>query len=192
MSADDEQRQLAVRVLRNVDETEREELKNWAAKLLALRRSDYSSVRKAKEALLLTKRANIIVPVLRVVAKELGLDKLKIDWTDPRSLGQVLSWVAGLWRDRSLAAKVGIGASTLAFAIFGSQGAGIAALGTAVGVPLWVVFGAGATFAAVIYEEITGVKPDPSTTYTIFEAKKTEKEGIANSLLKRVRGPGRN
>ena len=36
----------------------------------------------------------------------------------------------------------------------------LAALGTAIAVPLWVEFGAGATFFGVLYEEITGQKPE--------------------------------
>ena len=51
------------------------------------------------------------------------------------------------------------------------QGAGIAALGTAIGVPLWVVFGAGAAFLGEIYERFTG-RRRPETTYTVIDAKR--------------------
>jgi len=43
-------------------------------------------------------------------------------------------------------------------------------------VPLWVVFGAGATFLGVLYEEITGKKVDPKTTYTVIDAKRKKNE----------------
>ena len=42
----------------------------------------------------------------------------------------------------------------MGIALFGSQSAGIAALGTAIGVPLWVVLGAGAAFANSLIEEL--------------------------------------
>lgn len=37
--------------------------------------------------------------------------------------------------------------------MFSGQGAGIAALGGAIGVPLWVVFGAGGAFVGVFIDE---------------------------------------
>ena len=58
------------------------------------------------------------------------------------------------WDERSTAARFGLGGAALGLAAFGSQGAGIAALGTAVGVPLWVVSGAGASMAGVLLEEL--------------------------------------
>ena len=42
----------------------------------------------------------------------------------------------------------------LGIAAFGAQGAGVAALGTAIGVPLWVISGAGASLAGVLLEEL--------------------------------------
>jgi hypothetical protein len=50
-------------------------------------------------------------------------------------------------------AKLGLSTAAVGVAIFGGQGAGIAALGTAIGVPLWAVLGSGAAFADVIIEE---------------------------------------
>ena len=64
-------------------------------------------------------------------------------------------------------------------ALFGGQGAGIAALGAAIGVPLWVVFGAGAAFAGVLYEEITGKRSSTKTTYTVIDAERKGPEDAA-------------
>jgi hypothetical protein len=62
-----------------------------------------------------------------------------------------------------------------AFALFGPANAGIAALGSAVAVPLWVVFGAGAMFARHLYEELGRQGEDESSvTYTVVTAKKEE------------------
>jgi hypothetical protein len=47
-----------------------------------------------------------------------------------------------------------MGGMALGLAAFGSQGAGVAALGTAVGVPLWVISGAGASMAGVLLDEL--------------------------------------
>ena len=42
--------------------------------------------------------------------------------------------------------------------------------------PLWVVFGAGATFLGVLYEEITEKKEDPKTTYAVIDAERKDQE----------------
>jgi hypothetical protein len=39
-----------------------------------------------------------------------------------------------------------------------------------------VVFGAGAAFLGVLYEEITEKKPNPKTTYRIIDAEPKDKE----------------
>jgi hypothetical protein len=46
----------------------------------------------------------------------------------------------------------------IGLAAFGSQGAGVAALSTAVGVPLWVISGAGASMAGVLLDELNRKK----------------------------------
>jgi hypothetical protein len=81
----------------------------------------------------------VVLPAVKIIARE------------TKRLG---------WDDRSLPGRLGIGGAAVGLALFGGQGAGVAALGTAVGVPLWVVFGAGATFLGVLYEEITRKKPN--------------------------------
>ena len=167
-----EYRKLAIRILSNASPDEKEALGVWANQVLAIKRSNYSRPIKAKEAILLTARSNVIVPALKIIAIEMKLDQFDASKIKFSSLDQVLKSVRRFWDDRSLPAKLGIGASTVALALFGSQGAGIAALGTAIGVPLWVVFGAGAAFAGVLYEEVTGKKLDTTTTYKLIDAKR--------------------
>jgi hypothetical protein len=181
----DRTRQLAVRVLANASAEERTALSSWANQLLAIRRSGYSPATKAKEAIRLTARSNIVVPTLKIIAKEMKLDQFDASKLRFSSYREVLKSIRRFWGDRSLPAKLGIGASTVAFALFGSQGAGLAALGSAVAVPLWVVFGAGATFAGVMYEEVTGRKPDTLTTYTVIDAK-PESDGWIANLISRI------
>lgn len=54
------------------------------------------------------------------------------------------------WDDRTWPARVGIGAATVVAASVAGQSAAIALLGTAIAIPLWVVFGAGEDFAKAL------------------------------------------
>lgn len=74
------------------------------------------------------------------------------------------------WDNRGWAGRLGMTTAIGTVVLFGSQSAGIAALGTAIGVPLWVVFGAGASFLGKIIEKFTG-GPRVETSYTIIDAK---------------------
>jgi hypothetical protein len=56
------------------------------------------------------------------------------------------------WDQRGLPERITLSAAAVAALIFSGQGAGIAALGGAIGVPLWVVFGAGGAFIGVLIE----------------------------------------
>jgi hypothetical protein len=63
------------------------------------------------------------------------------------------------WADRSWAARIG-GLAALATAASQSGAkCGIALLGTAIGVPLWVLFGNGAAVATLVLEEFAGRRP---------------------------------
>ena len=102
----------------------------------------------------------MIIPILKILAKEIKIDQLDVSKVKTTSKTTAIKSVKSFWDNRSFPTKIGLGASSVALIVFGTQGAGIAALGTAIGIPLWVVFGAGATFAGVLYEEITGKKVD--------------------------------
>ena len=108
-------------------------LLEWGKDLLAIRHSDDLVVAKVKAAITATAQRKVIWPIVRVV-----LHRLK-------RLG---------WDERSWKARLGIGTAIATVAVFGGQGAGIAALGTAIGVPLWIVFGAGGTFAGLLIDEL--------------------------------------
>ena len=138
MNHESEQRAVAVQLASAASGPEREALLLWMVQLLQLRESKISGVRKAKEALLLTLRSNVVWPVVKVLAREV------------KRLG---------WDERGTKSRFGIGGAVAGLAVFGTQGAGIAALGTAIGVPLWVVLGAGAYFAPVLVEELKKLVP---------------------------------
>jgi hypothetical protein len=132
------QKELAVRIASTANTAEKEALRLWIERLLEIKASNLPAAQKAKQAILVTGSSNVVLPTVKMIARE-------------------AKRVA--WDDRGIKARLGLGGAAVGLALFGGQGAGIAALGTAIGVPLWVVFGAGAAFLGVLYEEITGKKP---------------------------------
>ena len=133
-------RQLAVMVAETVSAAESTALTNWIDGLLQIRAQQTSSIVKAKRAIQLTRASQVVWPVVKVIARRTR---------------------QAIWDNRSTSAKLGLSGSALGIVLFGGQNAGIAALGTAIGVPLWVVFGAGAAFANVLREELLRKKTDP-------------------------------
>lgn len=126
-----------VELVRNLDQIltddERRTFITWANELLKIRGSAITPSQKAQQALAITRQYNIILPLLN-------------------KAGVVLK--NGVWTNRSWSARLGLGAAAVAAVAVGSQGAGIAALGGAIGVPLWIVCGAGGAFVGTLIEEI--------------------------------------
>ena len=138
MSNESEQRSVALRVASSASVREREALLLWMVGLLQIRESSSSNVQKAKQALQFTSRSKVVWPAVKILGQEV------------KRLG---------WDERGIKSRFGIVGAGIGLALFGGQGAGIAALGTAIGVPLWVVLGAGAYFAPVLIEELTKLVP---------------------------------
>lgn len=151
---DDRQRQLAINVVESATIPDREALRMWAGALLDLRSKDMPVTSKAKEAVLVTSRAKVVWPLLKIVSVQV------------KKHG---------WDNRSTSQRLGIGAAGSAFALFGPAQAGIAALGGAVAVPLWVVFGAGAMFARHLYEELNQRESGSAgASYKVIDAEKED------------------
>lgn len=131
------QRQLAIKVATTVNDLERDALLRWASGLLDIRNRDLPAMKKAKEAIQLTASSKVVRPT----AKLMGREVKRLAW-DERGMKSRFSLIG-----------IGIGA-----AVFGGQSVGIAAFGTAIGVPLWVVLGAGGAFAAMLIEELKAGK----------------------------------
>lgn len=143
---------LAARIAGSVSPAERDALSSWVSHLLQVRASSAPSFEKARSALAATMDRRLIWPALRTVAKE------------GRRLG---------WNERSAGARLGLAGAAAGIVLFGSPTATIAALGTAVGVPLWVVFGSGATFARALQQELElSGAPLSSTAYRVLDADK--------------------
>lgn len=154
----EKQNQLAVKIAASASAPEKEALRIWIEGLLALKATNLPAVQKAKRAISLTASSKVVLPTVKIIARE------------TKRLA---------WDERGLKGRLGIGGAAVGVALFGGQGAGIAALGTAIGVPLWVVFGAGAAFAGVLYEEITGKRPSPKASYTVIDAERKDPKDAA-------------
>lgn len=128
------ERELAITIVQATSPNDRVILQQWITQLLVLKDAPLGKLEKAKRAIAITASSKAAITAAKLVAKH-------------------LKRVA--WDERSTAARFGMGGVALGLAAFGSQGAGVAALGTAVGVPLWVISGAGASMAGVLLEELT-------------------------------------
>jgi hypothetical protein len=144
---------VARRVVAALDDQQREALRAWAGHLLEIRASSMARTERARAAISATVTRDKVVPIVSAIAK--GTKNQ-------------------LWTQRSWAARLGLGAAAATAATLGGQGAGIAAMGGAIGVPLWIVFGAGASFAGVLIDEVERHKlgadqPDNASTGTSLE-----------------------
>lgn len=135
------ERQLAVAIIKSTSPSDQILLQQWITQLLVLKDAPIGKLEKAKKAIAITASSKAAIAAAKIVTRH-------------------IKRVA--WDERSTAARFGLGGAALGLAAFGSQGAGIAALGTAVGVPLWVVSGAGASLAGVLLEELKRSKKDDS------------------------------
>ena len=137
------QKLLAAKIALTANATEKHAIRVWIEHLLQIKESDLSPIQKAKQAVSITANSSIILSTVKIISRETKRHT---------------------WDNRGLSGRLGIGGAAVGLTLFSGQSAGIAALGTAIGVPLWVVFGAGASFLGVLYEEITGHKPPNQTT----------------------------
>ena len=124
--------QLATAYLDQASLEERAALLFWATQLLAIRDLNLPALEKAKRAIRLTIQSGAIRPFVIFLGSEI------------KRVG---------WDERALPERIALSAAAVAALLFSGQGAGIAALGGAICVPLWVVFGAGGAFAGILVEE---------------------------------------
>lgn len=127
-------RQLALIVVEQTGASEKKALAAWLEKLMQIRDSDARSHQKARKAIGITLSSKVIWPMVKLIGKHVR----KIGWTE-----------------RGWTSRFGLLGAGLGLVFFSGQSAGIAALGGAIGVPLWVVFGSGAAFANILREEIS-------------------------------------
>jgi hypothetical protein len=185
--ASEKSRQVLDRIAASASDEQKQALTSWADTLLTIKESNHATTKKIFESISATATFSTIKPLIVLIGKELTPQELsllseELLITFNSKLSRVAKIKRGValtvkafkelgWDNRSLSGRFGIATAVTTAVIFGSQGAGIAALGTAIGVPLWVVFGAGAVFLGQIYERFTG-KRRPETSYAIIEAKR--------------------
>ncbi len=129
----DDHSKVARAVVRELDPEQRKILAGYTASLVLLRGKDLPTQTKVLDSIDLTADPK----VLGVLTK---------------GSGRLLAKHA--WKDRSWPGRIGLSAAALASILTAGQGAGIALLGTAIGVPLWIVFGSGGAFAGELLDEI--------------------------------------
>lgn len=125
---------------------ERRQLADWVNNLVKIRGGNDGALIKSKNAIATTMNFGVTWPIVKLIAIEVKRHA---------------------WDDRGLKGRSGISFATAGLVLFGSHGAGIAALGGAIGVPLWLVIGAGGTFLAMLYEEFVG----PNSPFTSSKEK---------------------
>lgn len=115
--------ELAQRVWEQTAPAEREALLSWLRDLAKIRDSGDSLASRSYQALSCTLTSKAVWPLVKQLGREF------------KRLG---------WDERSSKWRAFLGGSAAGLVLLGTQGAGIAALGGAIGVPLWLVVGGGA------------------------------------------------
>lgn len=123
-----------------IDDVQKQQLVVLFQRLLELREASMSPVRKMRAVLTDVQNRKAAVAILH------------------HSFGQLKDLA---WDDRTWATRLGLSVAITTTVATGGQSAGIAMLGTAIGVPLWVVFGAGGAFAGAMIEELKRSLPQP-------------------------------
>lgn len=141
-----QQRDFAKRLMREIPYEHQVIVSSWFQDLIDIKNSDVSKRQKVKSIFQATKKRKIIFPTIKLISK-----KVK----------------QYAWDDRKAKGRIGIVGIGIGVTFFAGQSAGIAALGGAVGVPLWVVFGAGGTFAGFCIEEYERVKKNKDTVVDV-------------------------
>lgn len=118
--------QVANELIEGASPEERQALAAWAATLLTIRHNTEDGFSKARDALTATVDSKVAWPLIR-------------------RLGDAIKRNA--WDERSGPERAAVAGATAMVALFGGMFAALTALGTAVGTPLWVVFGGGEELA---------------------------------------------
>ena len=157
----DEHSKVARAVVRELDPEQRKVLAGYTASLVLLRAKDLPTQTKVLDSIDLTADPQ----VLGVLTK---------------GSGRLLAKHA--WKDRSWPARIGLSAAALASILTAGQGAGIALLGTAIGVPLWIVFGSGGAFAGELLDEIDRARAEGGTGADAGGAESLDVDEIVDEL----------
>jgi hypothetical protein len=127
------QQEIVVSVAAQIADDQLVPVQSWLRSLLDIAKSDAGRIQKLRSFYRATLDSKILWPIIKMMAAKLKT----VGWTNqsPR-----MKWI--------------IAGAVSSAIFFPGASAGIAALGGAIGVPLWIVFGAGAGFAQALYNEI--------------------------------------
>ncbi len=124
---------IAMMIAKSSTQTERETIKTWLRELLEIRDSNISTAEKTKRALSITRTNKVVLPIAKLIFRESKRN---------------------LWDDRNpLLRRFALGTAA-GLAAVGGGGAGIAMMGSAFGLPLWLVFSGGAVAIPAILKEL--------------------------------------
>ncbi|MCZ2135210.1 MAG: hypothetical protein LC098_07255 [Burkholderiales bacterium] len=74
----DQQKQLAVRIASTANAAQKEALRVWIEKLLEIKMSDLPAMQKAKQAISVTARSDVVLPIVKMIASEVK----RLAWDD--------------------------------------------------------------------------------------------------------------
>lgn len=174
------------RIASTATDDQKKALVAWADTLLIIKESSDSTAQKISKSFTATLDAKTIKPLVALIGKELtplelaslstGLSAIyKSDLSRLAKLKEGVALTGNAlkdlgWNNRGWGGRFSIATAIATIVLFGGQSAGIAALGTAIGVPLWVVFGAGAAFLGQLVQRFA-VQRRVETGYAVVEAK---------------------
>jgi len=108
-------------------------LMDWVRGLSAIRNGELRGRRKVAAQLALLRESKAGWPLVKVMARALKI---------------------GAWDARSWKLRLGLGAILGTFVAIGNAGAGIVPLGGGIGLPLWVLMGAGGVLIGLIADQV--------------------------------------
>lgn len=125
---------LASSILKEFTEAERQEIKSWAETAIVIRNDEsLNQVQKVKRLYEESWKSNVITKFLKACLKLI------------KKHG---------WDERSMPAKLALSGVTFGVATMGTKFAGVASAGFGIGVPFFVLTGAGGALLGVILKEI--------------------------------------
>ena len=137
---------LAREVVSEIDEKDRAAVLTWARQLLAIRDTKTGRLRRMAAAVRVSANRSVLTSVIRRMHGQLRKAGYR---------GKQL-----LWDDRNWAARFALSGVAAGVAVGGGANAGLAALGSAIGVPLWLVTASGGAFLGALVDEIGALLPD--------------------------------
>ena len=153
------QQALVTRVVSEIEVAARQELLLWAQQLVEIRASSLPAVVKARRALKASAKKEVVTATIKALYRTLKpyMDEVKRHG----------------WDDRGVAGRFTLGGVVLGATVFSGQGAGLAALGSAIGLPLWFVLGTGGALLGTLVEELSKRAP-LKTEYSVIDAERIE------------------